>query len=166
MKLGIRIALVALALAGGFWLWRVVFLGDEALIRRQLQELAEVASFPPNEAPLAKLTNAAKVAGFFTGDGEVDVAPWGYHRVVLSGRDELRQAAVGARNALTSLSVGVQAITITLGPDEGQAKASFTLIGRTSENPERQAQAMQVELRKVEGDWLIRRATTVEYLKP
>lgn len=158
--------LAVLVIAGGFWLWKVLFPGDEVLIRRQLAELAEVANIPANEPPLAKLTNAAKLAGFFTADGEVDVAPWGYRRVVVSGRDELRQAALGARNAVSSLTVGVEAITVTVGPGEGEAKAQFTLIGRTSESPERQSQAMEAELRKVDGEWLLRRVRTVEYLRP
>jgi hypothetical protein len=164
LKRAIRFTLLALVLAGGIWLWRVLFPGDEVVIRRRIQGLAEIASFPANEAPLAKVTNAEKVAGFFAVDGEIDVAPWGYQRVVISGRDELREAARGARFALTSLTVGVEAITIVLGPGEDQATTSFTLIGRTAGNPERQSQAMELEFRKVDGDWLIRRAKTVEYL--
>ncbi len=156
--------MLALVAAGGLWLWRVLFPGDEALIRRQIEELAEVASFPANEAPLAKLTNAGKLAAFFTADGEVDIAPWGYQRVVINGRDELRQAAFGARNAISSLTVGVAAITIALGPGDDQANASFTLTGRSAENPERQSQTMELEFRRVDGDWLIRRARNVEYL--
>lgn len=164
MKTVIRITLAALVLAGGIWLWRVIFPGDEATLRRLIQELAEVASFPAHEAPLAKLTNAAKVAGFFTVDGEVDVAPWGYRRVVISGRGELRQAALGARNALSSLSVGAEGINVTLGPGADQASARFALTGRTGEDLERQSQAMELEFRKADGEWLIRRARTVEYI--
>jgi hypothetical protein len=166
LKLALRILLLAVVAAGGVWLWRVLFPGDEAVIRRQLHELAEVASFPANEAPLAKVTNAEKVAGFFAVDGEVDMAPWGYQRIVIGGRDELREAARGARFGLASLTVGVEAVNIVLGPGDDQATASLTLVGRTAGNPERQSQAMEFEFRRVDGDWLIRRAKTVEYLRP
>jgi len=166
LKPVIRITLLALALAGGVWLWRVLFPGDEALIRGQLQELAEVATYPPNEAPLAKVTKATRLGGFFTVDVEIDIAPWSYRRVVINGRDELRQAAVGARNLVSWLTVGVEAVTVTLGPGEDQATANFTLVGRTSGNPDRQTQPMRVDFRQVDGEWLIRRAETVEYLRP
>ncbi len=153
-----------LALAGGIWLWRVVFPGDETIIRRRLHELAATASFPANEAPLAKLTNAGKVASFFTVDGEIDIAPWGYQRVVISGRDELRQAALGARNAISSLTVATEGISIALELETDQATARLSLTGRTSENPDRQSQPLELDLRRIDGEWLIRRVKSVEYL--
>ena len=165
MKNSLRIALLVAFVFGGGWLWRTLFPGDEALIQRQLHKLAEVASFPSNEAPLAKLTNAAKLANFFTVDGEVDMAPWNYQRVIINGRDELRQAAVGARNAVMSLSVTAEGVVIVLGPADGQATVRLSLTGRTSQDPEARSQPVQLDLRKVDGDWLIRRITTEEYLK-
>lgn len=165
MKNSLRIALLVAFVFGGGWLWRTLFPGDEALIQRQLHKLAEVASFPSNEAPLAKLTNAAKLANFFTVDGEVDMAPWNYQRVNINGRDELRQAAVGARNAFMSLSVTVESVAIVLGPADGLANVRLSLTGRTSQDTEARSQPVQLDLRKVDGDWLIRRITTEEYLK-
>lgn len=165
MKNSLRIALLVAFVFGGGWLWRTLFPGDEALIQRQLHKLAEVASFPSNEAPLAKLINAAKLANFFTVDGEVDMAPWNYQRVIINGRDELRQAAVGTRNAFMSLSVTVESVAIVLGPADGLANVRLSLTGRTSQDTEARSQPVQLDLRKVDGDWLIRRITTEEYLK-
>jgi len=162
MRIG---ALVAL-LVGGYFLWQGLFPGDETRIRRQLKELAEAASFTATEAPLAKLTNAARVANFFTVDGTVEVEPWGYRRLVLSGRDELRQAAVGARNAVAALVVRFENVAVTLTPDRSRATVRLTLLGRTSEQTEMQSQEMRFEMIRTDGDWLIGRAETVEYLHP
>lgn len=150
----------------GYLLWDKLFPGDEVLIRRQMEAMAQAASFPADEAPLAKIGNAAKLANCFTADGEVDVEPWGYRRIVVKGRDELRQAALGARNAVVSLTVGIENLEVTLGPGEDEATVRLSVVGNTSQQTERQSQSMRLELRKVDGDWLIHRATTIEYLKP
>jgi SnoaL-like domain len=164
LKNSLHLALLVAVIAGSVWLWRIMFPSDETVIRRQLQELAVVASFPPNEAPLAKLTNAARLANFFTADGEVDIAPWNYQRVIIKGRDEIRQAAVGARNAVMSLSVTTEDVEIVSGPTKGRATVRLILTGRTSQDAERRSQPMHLDLRKVDGDWLIQRITTEEYL--
>ncbi|HSH16862.1 MAG TPA: nuclear transport factor 2 family protein [Verrucomicrobiae bacterium] len=164
MKRTIQIILVLALVGGGVWLWRVLFPGDEVLIRRQLADLAEIASFPADEPPLAKLTNAAKVAAFFTVDAEIDIQPWGYRRMGLRGRDELRQAALGARNALASLSISAAHVEVKLSPVDERATVRFTLIASSNRNPERQSQEMELEMSKAGGDWLIQRARTVDYL--
>lgn len=166
MKLKIRIAALIVLLPIGVFLWHKLFPGDDVLIRRRLETLAQAASFPSDESPLAKIGNAAQLANCFTSDGEVDVSPWGYQRVVVKGRDELRQAALGARSAVASLTVGFESVEVTLGPGRDDAAVSLSVFGQTSQQMERQSQALRLELRKVGGDWFIRRATTVEYLKP
>lgn len=159
------IVVAVLALAVAFGLWRVLFPGDEALIRRQLDALAKFASFPANEAPLMKLSNAAKVAGFFTADVELALANWEAGRIELKGREDLRQAAVGARNALTALAVTAENVTVTLGPEADHATVRLSLVVRLAGDPERRVQEVQLALRKREGDWLIHRAATIEYLR-
>lgn len=164
MKRTIQIVLLLALVAGGVWLWRVLFPGDEVLIRRQLADLAEVASFAADEPPLARRTNAAKVAAFFTVDAELDIQPWGYRRMGLRGRDALREAAIGARLALSSLSVSAANVEVKLSPVEERAAVRFTLIASSNRNPERQSQEMELEMSKDGGDWLIHRARTVDYL--
>jgi len=158
------IIVAALAVAVAFWLWRVFFPGDEALIRRQLVELAEAASFPPNEAPLAKVANAGKVAGHFTVDVELALNHWDAGQVHLKGRDELREAAVGARSTLNSLQVAVENVVITLDPEPGHATARLSLLVRAGGESERRTLELQLALRKVDSDWLIHRAATIEYV--
>lgn len=166
MKSKFWLITLVIVLPVGYLLWGKLFPGDDVLIRRQMDAIAQAASFPADEAPLAKIGNAAKLANCFTADGEVDVEPWGYRRIVVKGRDELRQAALGARNAVASLTVGLENLEVTLGPGENEATVQLSMVGRTSQQTEQQSQPMRFELRKVDGQWLIHRATTVEYLKP
>lgn len=164
MKRTIQIVLLLALVAGGVWLWRVLFPGDEVLIRRQLAELAEAASFAADESLLAKASIPGKVAAFFTVDSEIDIQPWGYRRMGLRGRDEVREAAIMALKALTSLSISATNIEVKLSPVEERAAVRFTLIASSNRDPERQSQEMELELSKDGGDWLIRRARTVDYL--
>jgi hypothetical protein len=39
-------------------------------------------------------------------------------------------------------------------------------VGRSSRDPEPQSQEMRLDLRKLDGEWFIQRASTVEYLRP
>lgn len=164
MKTGIRIALLIGLLAGGYWLWRVVFPGDDALIRRQLQELARAASFSANEAPFVKLTKAAEVANSFAPDTAIDLDLWDYGRVKLEGRDEVRQAALAARSAVPSLTVEVADIEVSPGPNKNTASVRFTIFVNAGAGSERQSQELKVEFRKHDGDWLIQRAQVFNYL--
>jgi len=164
LKAALRFLLVLAVAGGGFWLWRILFPGDEAVIRSQLQELAEAASFGPNEAPLVKVTNAAKVANHFAVSTEIDLNIWDYQHVSIQGRDEVRQAAFGARNTVASLQVRVDDVEFIAGPAEGRATLRLTLTGSTSQHPEPRSQELQLDMEKVDGDWLIRRVTIFEYL--
>lgn len=159
--------LVALALvAGGIVVWRVVFPSDDAMIRRQLHALAETASFASDEPPLSKLTSAARLVSFFTVDGEVDLRPWDHPPMTIRGRDELRQTALAARSAVSTLAVRVENVDVTFVPASAEATVRLTVVGRTSRDTDEHAQEMQLGMAKVDGTWLIRRATTVDYLEP
>lgn len=166
MKNTIRIALIIIACAGGYWLWHVLFPGDEVLIRRQLQGAAQAASFRADEAPIAKLSNAAKLAGYFSTEAEINLDLWDYRPVHLRGRDEIQQAILAARGTLDALEVQLDEIEITLGPESNQASARLTLVARGPRVPDSQPQQFQLGLRKIDGKWLIVHAATFNYLKP
>ncbi|MBI1178114.1 hypothetical protein GC207_11830 [bacterium] len=166
MKNAIRLTLIALICAGGYWLWHVLFPGDEALIRRQLLGAAQAASFSANEAPIAKLSNAAKLAGYFAPDADINLDLWDYRPVHVQGRDEIQQAVLAARGAMTTLDVQLTNIEITLGPGSDNATARMTMITRGPQVPESQPQQFELGVRKIDGKWLIQRAKTFDYLKP
>jgi len=165
LKTTIRLVGLAVVLGALYWGVKTLFPGDDVLIRRQLSALADAASFGPDEAPLAKLTGAARVANFFTADTQIDIAPWGYSRMVIDGYTEVQQAAMGARNAVASLNVGVANVEITPVDNGKSARVRLTLKGRTSQSTELHAQEMELEMVKLDGDWLIHRARTFDYIK-
>jgi hypothetical protein len=164
LKPVVRIGWAVLALAGALWIGRTCFPGDEKVIQRRLRDLAATASFPVNEAPLAKVTNAAKVAGFFTEDTDIDLEVWEYGRITIKGRDEVRQTALGARNATAALAVDFGDVEFTSGPSGGLASVRATLGGSTSERPERRSQELKLDFKKVDGQWRIARVRVFEYL--
>src|SRR2546428_170424 len=125
-----RIILIAALGAVGFWLWRALFPSPEHVIRKRLGELAQTASFSSNQAPLAKLGNSQKLAGFFTADVEVKVDVPGRSQQNLSGRDELLQAALGARAAPNGLSLEFVDINVVVAPDKKSATVNLTAKGR------------------------------------
>jgi hypothetical protein len=161
----VRVAGAALLMLAGVFAWRALFPGDEAMIRRELRDLAETVSFAPDQPPLARLQSAARLVAFFTPDGEVDLRPWDHPRMSIRGRDELRQTALAARNAVGSLSVRFERVAVRRGPGATEAHVELTAVGRTDRDAEERAQDLAFEMAKIDGTWLIRRATAVEYLE-
>ena len=125
----IRIILVGLLLALGFWGWRTFFPSPETVIRQRLGEMAKAASFSPNEGPLAQALNASVLANFFTPDVQVTVEVYRLQHT-FTGREELLQAAVGARSAAGSLTIEFPDIKVTVAPDRHSAVVNLTAKGR------------------------------------
>lgn len=158
------VLLVALVVAG-FWLWQVFFPGPERVIRGRLAELAKVASFTPNESPLARLSNSQLLTTFFTGDVEIAVhLPGGRSLQTFSGRDQIMQAAMGARQAVSGLEVEFLDITVRVAPDKQSATAELTGKGQVPGDRDFFVQELKFLLRKVDGKWLIHRVETVKTL--
>src|SRR5215212_3451521 len=87
-----RTLLLAAVLALGVWLWSIIFPSPERVIRKKLAELAKSVSFGGNEAPVAKLANASRVAGFFTRDVEIQIEVPNTSVRSIQGREELFHA--------------------------------------------------------------------------
>ena len=112
-----RLLVTGVLVALGFWGWRVFFPSPEAMIRKRLSELAKAASFSSNDGLLAKAWNASILGEFFTPDVQVTLdVPGAQHTI--SGRDELLQAAVGARTAVSSLTIEFPDIKVIVAPDK------------------------------------------------
>jgi hypothetical protein len=159
----LRLLLLAGLAVAGVWLWRAWFPNPEKAIRRRLAELAQVASFGPNEGALAKAVNCDKLAGFFTDDAQVKVDVGGYAET-FNGREPLRAAALSARSALTGLKVDFPDINITLGPDKQSAEVELTALGKVAGEADPQVYVFRLMLKRVGGEWLIRRVETVKTL--
>ncbi len=107
----------------GFWGWRVFFPSPEKVIRKRLGELAKAASFSSKEGLLAKAWNASALGEFFTPDVQVTVDVPGTQHTI-NGRDELLQAAVGARSEVSSLTIKFPDIKVICRAGRGSPRSS------------------------------------------
>src|SRR5882757_5697521 len=99
MKILFRLLLLAVVVAAGVWLWTILFPGPEKIIRQRLAEIARLASFSPDENPLAALGGARKLAGFCSPDLHVKLAAPANVEHTFEGREEITQSDLAARAA-------------------------------------------------------------------
>jgi hypothetical protein len=158
-----RLLVAGVLVALGLWGWRVFFPSPEAMIRKRLGELAKVASFSSNEGLLAKAWNASILGEFFTPDVQVTVEiPGAQH--TLSGRDDLLQAAVGARNAVGGLVIEFPDIKVTLATDKETAVVNLTATGKVPGQKDFYLQELRMRMIKIKRNWLIDQVQTVKTL--
>ena len=165
-----RVWLARLALAGvvgavGFWAWQFLFPSPEHVIRKRLGELAAAVSIAPNEGPLAKLANTQKLIGFFSSDVSVTVDVPGRSMQTFNGRDEIQQAALGARGLLSTLKVQFVDIFVSVNPDKQSAQAHSTATATLPGEKLPEVQELEIGFKKLEHDWLINHVETVKTLR-
>lgn len=164
-RLILRGLLLLLVLAAVLWLWRILFPGPERVIRKNLSELAQVASVAQNEGPLAQAINAQKLTTYFTSDIRIAVDVPGHSRYVLEGQDELLRSAVSARQMLPGLQIEIPDINVSLVPGKRAAVVNLTVRGRTPAEKDFLVQELQVDFKKIGRRWLINRAETIKTLR-
>lgn len=158
-----RIMVVGVLAALVVWGWHMFFPSPEAAIRKRLGELAKAASFSSNEGLIAKAYNASLLGEFFTPDVQVTVEVPGTQRT-FSGRDDLLQAAVGARSAVGSLTVEFPDIKVIVAPDETSAVVILTARGKVPGERDFYVQELRLRMIKIKRDWLIDQVQTVKTL--
>ena len=164
MKTVFRLILLAVLVALGVWLWFVLFPSPEKVIRQRLTELANRASFSSGESDLARLAAAQKLAGYFSTNVEVDINVPGRVQHTLMGRDEIKQAAFGARSTLSGLKVTFPDINITVAPGKQSAVADLTVVANIAGERDSIVQEMKFTFQQTDGEWLITRVETVRTL--
>jgi hypothetical protein len=158
-----RIILLAVLGALGYWGWSLLFPSPEKVIRKRLGELAREASFASNEGLMATAWNATLLAGFFTTDVEVTINVPGTQQTI-TGRDELLQAAMGARKVVSSLKIDFPDIKVVVAPGKESAVVNLTARGKVAGQKEAFIQELRLRLIKVKRDWLINEIVTVRTL--
>lgn len=158
-----RIILLAVLGALGYWGWTLFFPSPEKEIRKQLHALAQEASFTSNEGLMATAWNATLLAGFFTTDVEVTINVPGTQQTI-TGRDELLQAALGARKVVGSLKIDFPDIKVVVAPGKEAAVVNLTARGKVAGQKEAFIQELRLRLIKVKRDWLINEIVTVKTL--
>jgi hypothetical protein len=159
--------LFLLAAVGGlvYWAIAVLFPSPERVIRKRFAEVAQLVSFSGNEAPLAKLMNTQKLAGYFATDVDVLIDVPGRSQQSLHGRREIIQAAGAARNTLTALKVEFPDVIVTVNPDRRSAVANVTVTAVVSGERDMFVQELKCILQKNDGNWLLSRLETVKTLR-
>jgi hypothetical protein len=166
MKLwAFRLFLAVALAAAGFWAWKLLFPGPEHVIRQELAHLAAAASIAPNEAPLTKLAKAQKLASFFSIDAEVAIDMPNRSYQTFNGREEIQQAAIGARALLNSLKVHLLDADVKVAPDKQSALVRLTATADLPGEKVPEVQELELRFKKIERDWLVSRVDTVKTLR-
>ena len=165
MRIIVRLILLAVLLALGFWLWTFLFPNPQKVIRDRLNKIARLASFSGNEGNFSRVAAVEKLGAYFTDEIEVKVDVPHEETVTFNRREELMQAALSARSALSALKVDFPDINDDVDPGKLSATADVTL--RADINGEKNAliQELKFYLKKVDGKWLIYRLDTVRTLR-
>jgi ketosteroid isomerase-like protein len=156
---------VAGALAGGgLWGWRALSASPEKAIRQRLGELARTASYGPKEGGVARMLDCDKLAGFFAEDVEVKLEVGNVFEN-LSGRENVREAAMSARMAVGSLKVEFHDMNIAVGADRQSAEVDLTATGKIPGEQDLEVCELKFLLKQIGGQWMIRRVETVRTLR-
>ena len=160
-----RLFLATAIFAAAIWAWKRLFPGPEQVIRKELLQVAATASITPNESPLTKLAKAQHLASFFTTDADVSVEIPNRPQQSFNGRDEIQQAALGARALLNSLKVHFLDIDVTIAPDKLSATVHLTATADLPGEKLPEVEELEMRFKKIERDWLISHVETVKTLR-
>jgi hypothetical protein len=156
--------LLAILILAGFFAWRHFFPAPEVVIRRRLNDLAQLLSFGPGEGPLAKVSNAQKATSYFSEDVDIAIDVAGYGMVRVEGHDNLFQALMTARSQLSSVDVQFLDINVVVAGSGDGATVNLTVKGRLPSDRDIQVLELKILVRKVSGKWLIRHVEAVKTL--
>jgi len=159
-----KVIAIAGLLGIAIWLFRVLFPGDEKLIRKLLAEAAEAAAVKPNENPIFKLAGANKFVAYFSPDAVLKVDVPGVDIRSLSGRDDLLQAITGARATLQEARFALHQVHVKVDSDGQSAGAQFVATAYINGGADPIVQELKLQFRKIDGRWQIVRAETVKTL--
>jgi hypothetical protein len=164
MKNVFRLLLLAGAVCLGIWFWTVLFPAPEKVVRRKMASLAANATFSANDSNLTRAAKAGKVAGFFADDAQIILDVSGLAAQTLSGREEIREHALGGFASLSGLKVDFLDVAVRVSTDRQAADVSCTLRVNINGNKDFGVQEMRFQLKKIDGTWLITRVETVKTL--
>jgi hypothetical protein len=159
-----RVAGLVVLVAALWWGVTLLFPPTEVVVRRRLQELAVVASYASNEAPLAQVANAQNLAAFFTPEVQISLEVPGNAVQTATERDDVFKAAMGARTMMNSLRIDFYDIVVMVENGNLGAVANLTAKIKVPTDRDYYVQELRFHLRKVDGKWLIDRVETVKTL--
>ncbi len=164
MKTAIRITLLVAVGVLGFWLWSIFFPTPEKLVFRKMSRLAAGATFKADDSNLTRVGKANGLVSLFASDAQIIIALSGQNGHTISGREEIREAALAGFTSLPALNVEFLDVSVRLGADRQTADVSCTAKVNAGDRKDYGVQEMHFQWKKVDGDWLIFRAETVKTL--
>ena len=165
MKSAFRLALIAASAALGFWLWTIVFPSPEKIILKKISNLAATATINPGDGNLTRASKATSLVNQFANDAEIIFDVPGVGARTLSGREEIRETALGGFTQLTSFKVKFFDAAARVGADKQTAEATCTARVSVGDSKDFGIQELRFQLKKIDGDWRITRAETVKTLQ-
>lgn len=159
----VGIVLVVLMAAGAWRFWP----SEEKRVRRVIVGLAEDASFTAGEGNISRIAKVNAIANRFTTDAELHVDQVVRVETALRGRDTIQGLLMAAAPLMGAVQVEVHDVQVTLGGDD-TAQVIMTASAKTGgRQGDFNAQEFELQMRKVEGVWLIARVEAVlGYRKP
>ncbi len=164
MKIFSRLVLLAVAVALGFGVWAVLFPSPEKAVLKKISGLATTATISASDGNLTRAAKVSNLISYFTPDAEISFEVTDYHARTLSGREEIREAAVAGFTGLTSLKVQFLDATARIAAYQLTADVSCTARVTAGNSKEFGVQELHIQLKKIAGDWLIARVETVKTL--
>jgi ketosteroid isomerase-like protein len=165
LKKGFGAVAIVAAVVIGVWAYRMLFPGDEKLIRKLVDAAADAASVKANDNPLFRLAGANRLASYCTPDVILKVEISGVDVRTINGHDDLLQAAIAARAGWQQAKIQLNELTISVAPDRRSAKAQ-AVISAFLNGGDPLAQELDVRFKKIDGDWKIAQVETVKALGP
>lgn len=165
MKIVLRLALLLVLAALGYWLYTVLFPNPETVIRKRLNSISELVSFTGREGNISRIASVQQLVGYFSTAVEVRVDSPAHAEHTFSGKDEIQQALLGLRAHLGGLEVKFLDPQVQLNPDKTTATVQTTATARVAGERDLFIQELQIGFAKNDGQWLITRIETVRTLK-
>jgi hypothetical protein len=165
MKIAFRLVLLAVLAGLGFWLWTVLFPSPEKVVLKKISSLAATATISANDSNLARAAKATSLVSDFASDAEIDFDISGVGARTFSGRDEIRESAMGGFANIPSMKVQFLDATARVGADKQSAEVNCTARVILGGDKDFGIQELRFTLKKIDGDWLITRAETVKTLQ-
>ena len=154
--------LLVLALAGvAVWGVRLLFPGDEARIRRNLEELSELATFTGREGNFKRVANANGLSEHFATNAEIAINVPGSGVGTLNGRGEIRQRAFAAMTQGRAFQVQFYDINIVVADDQRTATAEMTAKIAPGDG-DFIVQELRFHMSKADSGWVIERIETMQ----
>ena len=159
MKIAVRLIMLVVFVALGFWLWTTLFPSAEKIILKKMAALAATATFKPDDSPIQRASQAANLVSYFSNDAEIIVESRS-----LSGHEEIREQAYGGFATLPGLKTSFLDVTAHVSPDQQNAEVNCTAKIFVGDNKDYDIQEMRFKFKKIDGKWLITRVEAIKTL--